>query len=105
MAPKQAKAAAQRSAPVAQEAAPAPVTTAPEVPATTHADTAHATFESTDTITGRKLAYPLPAHISPSTINNTQSFLHILILGLISAAAIGSRLFAVIRFESVIHEL
>jgi dolichyl-diphosphooligosaccharide--protein glycosyltransferase len=54
---------------------------------------------------GRKLAYPLPRHISPTTINNTQSLLRFVILGLISAAAIGSRLFAVIRFESVIHEL
>jgi dolichyl-diphosphooligosaccharide--protein glycosyltransferase len=53
----------------------------------------------------RKLAYPLPQHISPATINNTESLLRFVILGLISAAAIGSRLFAVIRFESVIHEL
>lgn len=54
---------------------------------------------------GRQLAYPLPRHISPTTVENTQSLLRIVILGLISAAAIGSRLFAVIRFESVIHEL
>ena len=54
---------------------------------------------------GRKLAYPLPRQISPTTINNTQSLLRFVILALISAAAIGSRLFAVIRFESVIHEL
>lgn len=53
----------------------------------------------------RKLAYPVPDHISPETINNTESLLRFVILGLISAAAIGSRLFAVIRFESVIHEL
>jgi dolichyl-diphosphooligosaccharide--protein glycosyltransferase len=53
----------------------------------------------------QKLAYPVPEYISPSTINNTQSLLRFVILGLISAAAIGSRLFAVIRFESVIHEL
>ena len=54
---------------------------------------------------GRRLAYPLPRHISPIAINNTQSLLRVVILGLISAAAIGARLFAVIRFESVIHEL
>jgi dolichyl-diphosphooligosaccharide--protein glycosyltransferase len=53
----------------------------------------------------QKLAYPVPAHISPATINNTQSLLRFVILGLICAAAIASRLFAVIRFESVIHEL
>ena len=53
----------------------------------------------------KKLAYPVPDHISPETINNTESLLRFVILGLISAAAIGSRLFAVIRFESVIHEL
>ncbi len=56
-------------------------------------------------INGRKLAYPLPRHISTTAIDNTQSLLRFVILGLISAAAIGSRLFAVIRFESVIHEL
>lgn len=53
----------------------------------------------------KRLAYPVPDHISPETINNTESLLRFVILGLISAAAIGSRLFAVIRFESVIHEL
>ena len=55
--------------------------------------------------TKQRLAYPVPEYISPATINNTQSLLRFVILGLISAAAIGSRLFAVIRFESVIHEL
>jgi dolichyl-diphosphooligosaccharide--protein glycosyltransferase len=53
----------------------------------------------------QRLAYPVPEYISPATINNTQSLLRFVILGLIAAAAIGSRLFAVIRFESVIHEL
>ena len=52
----------------------------------------------------RKLAYPLPSHISHSTLTNTESFLRLVTLALISAAAIGSRLFAVVRFESVIHE-
>ncbi|ORX39432.1 Oligosaccharyl transferase STT3 subunit-domain-containing protein [Kockovaella imperatae] len=52
----------------------------------------------------RKLAYPLPAQISHSLLTNTESFLRLVTLLLISAAAIGSRLFAVIRFESVIHE-
>lgn len=53
----------------------------------------------------QRLAYPVPEYISPATINNTQSLLRFVILGLISAAAVASRLFAVIRFESVIHEL
>jgi dolichyl-diphosphooligosaccharide--protein glycosyltransferase len=60
---------------------------------------------SIDPLTGRKLAYPIPQHISTTTIDNAQSLLRIVIIGLICAAAIGSRLFAVIRFESVIHEL
>ena len=52
----------------------------------------------------RKLAYPLPHHLSHETVTNVESLLRLITLGLISAAAIGSRLFAVIRFESVIHE-
>ena len=53
----------------------------------------------------RKLAYPIPKRISHATVINTESLLRFVILGLISAAAVASRLFAVIRFESVIHEL
>lgn len=53
----------------------------------------------------KRFAYPIPSHLSPSTINNTESLLRFVILALICGAAIGSRLFAVIRFESVIHEL
>ncbi|KAF5335866.1 hypothetical protein D9757_015164 [Collybiopsis confluens] len=49
-------------------------------------------------------APPLPQNISASTVANTTSLLRILALGLISAAAIASRLFAVINFESIIHE-
>ncbi|KAJ4477243.1 oligosaccharyl transferase STT3 subunit [Lentinula aciculospora] len=49
-------------------------------------------------------AYPLPTNISPSTVANTASLLRIVAFGLISAAAIASRLFAVINFESIIHE-
>lgn len=55
--------------------------------------------------TSRPLAYPLPKSFSPATIANTESLLRFVILGLIAAAAVASRLFAVIRFESVIHEL
>ncbi|WVO18505.1 hypothetical protein L204_106223 [Cryptococcus depauperatus] len=51
-----------------------------------------------------KLAYPIPSSLSPAVINNTESLLRFVILALICGAAIGSRLFAVIRFESVIHE-
>ncbi|KII85991.1 glycosyltransferase family 66 protein [Plicaturopsis crispa FD-325 SS-3] len=50
------------------------------------------------------VAYPLPSNVSPATVTNTASLLRIVALGLISAAAIASRLFAVINFESIIHE-
>lgn len=50
-------------------------------------------------------AYPIPTDISPATVKNTASLLRIVALGLISGAAIASRLFAVINFESIIHEL
>jgi dolichyl-diphosphooligosaccharide---protein glycosyltransferase len=50
-------------------------------------------------------AYTLPSNISPETVNNTSSLLRIIALSLISGAAIASRLFAVINFESIIHEL
>ncbi|KAI3611632.1 oligosaccharyl transferase subunit [Moniliophthora roreri] len=49
-------------------------------------------------------AYPLPTSFSSATITNTASLLRIVALGFISAAAIASRLFAVINFESIIHE-
>ncbi|KAF8909266.1 oligosaccharyl transferase STT3 subunit [Gymnopilus junonius] len=49
-------------------------------------------------------AYPIPSDISPATVKNTASLLRIVALSLISGAAIASRLFAVINFESVIHE-
>ncbi|KAJ8494391.1 hypothetical protein ONZ45_g13255 [Pleurotus djamor] len=50
------------------------------------------------------VAYPLPSGLSPSTVTNTASLIRIVALALISGAAISSRLFAVINFESVIHE-
>lgn len=50
------------------------------------------------------LAYSLPSNLAPSTVQNTASFLRILAFVFISGAAIASRLFAVINFESVIHE-
>jgi len=50
-------------------------------------------------------AYPLPSDLSPATVTNTASLLRIVALALISSAAIASRLFAVINFESIIHEL
>lgn len=46
-----------------------------------------------------------PLELSRTTIQNTASFLRIVALALISGAAIASRLFAVINFESIIHEL
>ena len=51
------------------------------------------------------LAYSLPNNLSPATVENTTSLLRIIALALISGAAIASRLFAVINFESIIHEL
>ncbi|OBZ73701.1 Dolichyl-diphosphooligosaccharide--protein glycosyltransferase subunit stt3 [Grifola frondosa] len=50
-------------------------------------------------------AYSLPSNLSPATVANTSSLLRIVALALISGAAIASRLFAVINFESIIHEL
>ncbi|EIW72164.1 hypothetical protein TREMEDRAFT_41550 [Tremella mesenterica DSM 1558] len=50
------------------------------------------------------LAYPLPVGLSHEVVDNTASLLRFVILALICGAAVGSRLFAVIRFESVIHE-
>ncbi|TFK21767.1 oligosaccharyl transferase STT3 subunit [Coprinopsis marcescibilis] len=50
------------------------------------------------------LAYPVPTDLSPTTVKNATSFLKIVALALISGAAIASRLFAVINFESIIHE-
>ncbi|KAJ7282000.1 oligosaccharyl transferase STT3 subunit [Mycena rebaudengoi] len=49
-------------------------------------------------------AFPLPSDLSPVTVANTASLLRIVALSLISGAAIASRLFAVINFESIIHE-
>ncbi|KAJ7272571.1 oligosaccharyl transferase STT3 subunit [Mycena haematopus] len=49
-------------------------------------------------------AFPLPSDLSPATVTNTASLLRIVALSLISGAAIASRLFAVINFESIIHE-
>ncbi|TBU34004.1 oligosaccharyl transferase STT3 subunit [Dichomitus squalens] len=50
------------------------------------------------------LAYSLPSDVSPATVTNTSSLLRIIALALISGAAIASRLFAVVNFESIIHE-
>ncbi|KAG5717463.1 Dolichyl-diphosphooligosaccharide--protein glycosyltransferase subunit stt3, partial [Termitomyces sp. T112] len=49
-------------------------------------------------------AYTLPTNLSPTTVANTASLIRIVALSLISGAAIASRLFAVINFESIIHE-
>ena len=49
--------------------------------------------------------YPLPSDVSPAAVKNTVSLLRIVALTLISGAAIASRLFAVVNFESIIHEL
>ncbi|TEB22018.1 oligosaccharyl transferase STT3 subunit [Coprinellus micaceus] len=50
------------------------------------------------------LAYPVPTDLSPATVKNTASLFRIVTLALISGAAIASRLFSIINFESVIHE-
>ncbi|GLB41540.1 putative oligosaccharyl transferase STT3 subunit [Lyophyllum shimeji] len=49
-------------------------------------------------------AYSIPTNLSPATVANTASLIRIVALALISGAAIASRLFAVINFESIIHE-
>ena len=54
---------------------------------------------------GMRTAYPLPSGLSQETVANTASLLRIVALILISGAAIASRLFAVVNFESIIHEL
>lgn len=51
------------------------------------------------------LAYSLPSGLPPSLVTNFASLLRILALLFISGAAISSRLFAVINYESIIHEL
>lgn len=48
-------------------------------------------------------AYP-PLALPLETIETIQSFLRTVILCLIAGAAIASREFAVVRFESIIHE-
>lgn len=49
-------------------------------------------------------AYSLPKLSAPA-YRNTSALLRFLILATISAAAVASRLFAVVRHESIIHEL
>lgn len=104
MPPKQPKT-PQKAASLAPAAQPTQVEAVSTKDELAQSDVAGDAVKAVDPITGRKLAYPLPTHISPTTINNAQSFLRLVILGLITGAAVGSRLFAVIRFESVIHEL
>lgn len=48
-------------------------------------------------------AYRVPS-LSATTLANVKSLIRILILLSIAGAAVSSRLFAVIRFESIIHE-
>ena len=43
--------------------------------------------------------------LSPSTVKNAASLIRIVTLSLIAGAAVASRLFAVVNFESIIHEL
>lgn len=50
-------------------------------------------------------AYPLPTNLSPATVTNTASLVRTVAFLFISGAAIASRLFAVVNFESIIHEL
>ncbi|KAL5492585.1 STT3 [Sanghuangporus weigelae] len=50
------------------------------------------------------VAYSLPSDLNPSTVSNLASLLRILALFFISGAAIASRLFAVVNYESIIHE-
>ncbi|ROT39840.1 oligosaccharyl transferase STT3 subunit [Sodiomyces alkalinus F11] len=43
-------------------------------------------------------------HLSGGSAKNSRTLLRVVILGFIAAAAVASRLFSVIRFESIIHE-
>ncbi|KAI9798877.1 MAG: oligosaccharyl transferase stt3 subunit [Piccolia ochrophora] len=47
---------------------------------------------------------PLDPFLQGGTAKNTRNFLRVIILCTIAAAAVASRLFSVIRFESIIHE-
>ncbi|KAH8924920.1 glycosyltransferase family 66 protein [Atractiella rhizophila] len=52
-----------------------------------------------------KFTYPVPSIFSNAEVTtNTLSLLRIIIIALIAGAAVSSRLFAVVRFESIIHE-
>lgn len=42
--------------------------------------------------------------LKQATSRNTRGMLRVIILALIAGAAVSSRLFSVIRFESIIHE-
>ncbi|THH12075.1 hypothetical protein EW145_g243 [Phellinidium pouzarii] len=50
------------------------------------------------------MAYSLPSNLAPSTVANTASLLRIAAFFFVSGAAIASRLFAVVNYESIIHE-
>jgi len=50
------------------------------------------------------VAYSMP-DLPPSTVKNAASLIRIVTLSLIAGAAVASRLFAVVNFESIIHEL
>ncbi|WOO81537.1 Dolichyl-diphosphooligosaccharide--protein glycosyltransferase subunit stt3 [Vanrija pseudolonga] len=92
--------------PKSKSAAAAPASPAPAAPKPAAAAAAAPTpapETSADVEHAPKYAYPLP-HVPKSTIDNTQSLLRFVILAFICGAAVASRLFAVIRFESVIHE-
>lgn len=58
-----------------------------------------------DHIVQMPTAYSLPSKLSRETVTNTASLIRIVALCFISGAAIASRLFAVVNFESIIHEL
>lgn len=51
-----------------------------------------------------KTAYAIP-QLAPESLANIKALLRIVILGAIAGAAVASRLFAVVRFESIIHEV
>ena len=91
----------------AQPPPPSSAVPEPPVPSFPSADSSSSVNGSAKPVQPKvvHLAYPLPVGIPHETIANTSSLLRLIILGLICGAAVGSRLFAVIRFESVIHEL
>jgi len=80
-----------------------PITRTYFVRGTSVRDNVNAAHDDERSYNAMSTVYPI--EISPSNVKNIASLLRIVALALISGAAVASRLFAVINFESIIHEL